>query len=100
MSCGCLSKRRGDKHPNWRRGFTVTPDGYREIPIPGCTGPHRYKSEHRAIMEKILGRELASWEIVHHINQDKLDNRPENLQVLSRSEHAALHAALSAGGVV
>lgn len=100
VSCGCLPRRRGEKHPNWRRGFTVTQDGYREIPITGSTGAHRYKSEHRAVMEAFLGRKLAPWEIVHHINRNKLDNRPENLQVMSRREHAALHAALSSEGSI
>ncbi len=92
ISCGCLARRRGANHPNWRQGFHITGDGYREIPKPGSTENHRYVSEHRAVMEKVLGRKLNSWEIVHHINQNKLDNRQENLQIMTREEHAALHA--------
>lgn len=42
---------------------------------------------HRRIMENHLGRKLTSNEVVHHINGDKLDNRLENLVVVTRSEH-------------
>ncbi len=46
---------------------------------------------HRAVMEKYLGRKLEKWEHVHHVNEDPHDNRIENLQVLTSSEHAKLH---------
>lgn len=49
------------------------------------------KAEHRRIMEEYLGRELTSNEVVHHINGDKLDNRIENLQVMTRAEHIEVH---------
>jgi hypothetical protein len=46
--------------------------------------------QHRCIMEQHLGRKLNSNEHVHHINGDKKDNRIENLQVLTASEHCSL----------
>ena len=47
--------------------------------------------EHRHIMQEHLGRKLESNECVHHVNGDPRDNRIENLEIISRSEHAKLH---------
>ena len=59
---------------------------YKTISIEG-----RKIREHRYIMEQHIGRKLESWEHVHHINGDSLDNRIENLEVLSNSEHQKKH---------
>src|SRR5688572_11680076 len=66
-------------------GF-VNNSGYRMLSVRS-----KRVREHRQIMEKHLGRKLSPSEVVHHINGDKLDNRLENLQVMTRSEHVRHH---------
>ena len=49
-------------------------------------------AEHRKVMEKQMGRKLRSDEIVHHIDHDKTNNDISNLTIMTRAEHARLHA--------
>lgn len=49
------------------------------------------KDEHRHIMEQHIGRKLTRYEVVHHKNGNKRDNRIENLEIMSLSEHTRIH---------
>jgi len=57
------------------QGYVLTPTGYL----------------HRELMARKLGRSLRTGEVVHDVNGDRLDNRIENLEVLSASAHMAHH---------
>jgi hypothetical protein len=63
----------GRKH---KYGY-ITKAGYRRI---------GHKFEHTLVMEAVLGRALLPEENVHHKNGVRDDNRPENLELWSRSQ--------------
>ena len=75
----------GINNPLWKGGW-VNSNGYHRIAV---NGRHTYK--HKIIMEKHLGRKLRKNEVVHHINKNKLDNRIENLKVMTILEHQRIH---------
>lgn len=65
--------------------------------IPQKTSIHQGRPEfkkiaiHRLVMYSFIGyREGMD---IHHLNEDKFDNRLENLIYLTRSEHISYHAA-------
>lgn len=85
---------KGAAHHNWKGGTTMHPDGYiLELAPehPAAATQKGYVLQHRLVMEKQLGRYLTPNELVHHKNEDKTDNRPENLELMSRSHHMSHH---------
>ena len=93
----CFIKQdRREKVHNWKGG-KFKQDGYIQViiypddffyPIATKRG---YILEHRLIIAKHLGRNLQPWELVHHKNGIRDDNRVENLELLTPSEHLGSH---------
>jgi len=93
ICANAMRGRRGDKHPTWKggqhcyRGYvtvTLLPDDFF---YPMADKQH-HVMKHRLVMAKHLNRCLLSWEVVHHKNSIKDDNRLENLELLpSQKQH-------------
>jgi len=60
-------------------------------------GMQSTKAEHRLIAEFREGRRLKTGDVVHHTDKDGLNNRPDNLEVMLRTEHDLLHGQMIAG---
>jgi hypothetical protein len=73
----------------WRR------DGYRKVVwIYYKDGTRKRINYARYKMQKYLGIELPKNEHVHHKNENKLDDRIENLEVIKIQDHTRLHATI------
>ncbi len=91
LRCPKCSKPKGKNSATWKGGKYKDNHGYIRI----YQGKGEYVGEHRLIMEKHLGRILESWEIVHHANGIKDDNRLENLVLLNHKRHGEVILKLS-----
>lgn len=47
---------------------------------------------HRMVAEYMAGRSVGEGEIVHHINEDKTDNSPWNVEIISHCDHVSAHS--------
>jgi hypothetical protein len=89
---------RASRTHTWNGGQIID-RGYRLVympkhPMANRGRDHSYVLEHRLIMSQQIGRILKKTEHVHHKNENKLDNRIENLQLMSCSEHIKHHRLL------
>jgi len=86
------------ERPTFKAGISISTDGYIQIRVVGK--PKNIIKLHRYLMEIKIGRPLKSSEIVHHINEDRFDNKIENLQIVTRSQHNKIHKFLCKKGEV
>lgn len=84
----------GSKNPNWKGGRAKTGGGYILVKAP-AGHPNARKSgyilEHRLVAATTKGDALSASEIVHHENEIKHDNRPENLTITDKPKHTRFH---------
>lgn len=57
---------------------------------------YRGELEHIKIAETTLGRKLPKGTVVHHVDENRLNNMPDNLVICSRSYHMTIHARMRA----
>lgn len=75
----------GAKNGSWKGGIRIDRDGYRltycpDHPLAASNGCVR---EHRLVMERTIGRYLTAVEVVHHKDDDKSNNHPDNLELFA-----------------
>lgn len=77
-------KRRAKTQKTFRNGYVLTRDSVGDD----------LKREHVSVVEKSIGRELSSKEVVHHIDCDKSNNNLKNLYLCDPSTHMVAHHSL------
>lgn len=84
----------GSTHYHWKGGKTMSKEGYVKIwkPDHPYANTDKYVFEHRLVLEKQLGRYLTEEEQTHHVNGNRADNRPENLQIIDAHTHGFITA--------
>ena len=95
-----IGARNGRFNRHWKGGEVTMPDGRVLIYAPehpNCGPCGLYVLRYRLVMEKHLGRYLTDLEIVHHKNGVVNDDRIENLEIMTQSEHAKCHDTLDTG---
>ena len=79
----------------WKRIRNILADAGVSIRRGGRVGIGRSRYRYTPIAEKKIGRKLRKGEVVHHINGISIDDKEENLTVVTRRNHGLLHKKLN-----
>ena len=95
---------RGSSNPIWKSDERISTYGYRLIRKPDhpFCNTDKYVFEHRLVAEEFLLNDENSITIggvnylnpkyvVHHVDENRLNNNQDNLQVMPRATHTSLH---------
>lgn len=88
--------KQGEKNSNWKGGEVVDGHGYilvlsKDHPNKNYSG---YVRRSHLVAEKALGRYLKKGEMTHHINEDRKDDRNENILICTVGYHNTIHCKM------
>lgn len=90
-----MANQERENNPNWRGGRSLASNGYIliRVGIEHLDADVRgYAYEHRLVAQKKIGRRLRDGELVHHKDENKQNNNPDNLDVKQgNAEHLLEH---------
>lgn len=91
-----MTGKTGDKHPLYRGRLFCDPDGYVMVLKPdwytGRPGS-KHVYEHSVVMAEMMGlTETPAGMHIHHIDEDRTNNNPDNLALVTAAAHRTLHA--------
>lgn len=94
-------KRTGSANARWKGGLQMRNGRLNRLvgvdhPMATASG---YVLEYRLVMAEKLGRFLTVNEHVHHVDLDVSNNDPENLVLLTPSQHMRLHRLIDRRGM-
>ena len=83
--------KKGMNHPNSRpigSFYVQKHGGYKMVKV----SDNKWKAEHVLVVEKYIGRKLRKGETIHHIDENRINNDPNNLYLFSKR---GLHSAFT-----
>jgi len=83
--------KKGQPCPNFKGFINVAGYIYIYQPKNHRATKNGYVKRSILVAEKTFNHSLKDNEIVHHINKNKSDDRPQNLIIMTRNKHMALH---------
>ena len=88
------SEQKQGGYTSYKGGHTIKMQGYlfELCPDHPKANTWGYVQQHKLVAEDILGRSLKPGEVVHHIDEDRANNSPSNLQVMTKADHRRHHA--------
>lgn len=88
--------KKGSQNNRWKGGQYFDSKGYKFIKHPDHPNARKngYVAESHLVISKVLKRPVDTrFEVVHHLNGIKTDNRPENIEIKTRKQHTSIHSS-------